>query len=178
MIQDKTQDEQILQYERYLTNHDTLTGLYNKYYFFDRAQNYLQKNNSGEYLLVSIKLANHGFLTEVFGKYMIDNFIIKLSKEISSKFESKSVYGRIREDNFAILIQKEKFDIVFLDPPYAEVFLENSLKMITEIDILQSGGIIVTERPLGKELSFDCPGYTRSKDYKYSKTILTIYRKD
>ena len=73
---------------------------------------------------------------------------------------------------------KESFDIIFLDPPYAEVFLENSLKMITEIDILQSGGIIVAERPLGKELSFDCPGYTRCKDYKYSKTILTIYRKD
>ena len=73
---------------------------------------------------------------------------------------------------------KESFDIIFLDPPYAEDFLENSLKMITEIDILQSGGIIVAERPLGKELSFDCPGYTRSKDYKYSKTILTIYRKD
>ena len=73
---------------------------------------------------------------------------------------------------------KEKFDIIFLDPPYAEVFLENSLKMITEIDILQSGGIIITERPVGKELLFDFPGFTRSKDYKYSKTILTIYRKD
>ena len=73
---------------------------------------------------------------------------------------------------------KEKFDIIFLDPPYAEVFLENSLKMITEIDILQSGGIIITERPVGKELLFDFPGFTRSKDYKYSKTILTIFRKD
>ena len=73
---------------------------------------------------------------------------------------------------------KETFDIIFLDPPYAEVFLENALKMITEIDILQSGGIIVTERPLGKELPFEFPGYSRSKDYKYSKTILTIYRKD
>ena len=61
---------------------------------------------------------------------------------------------------------KEKFDIIFLDPPYAEVFLENSLKMITEIDILQSGGIIITERPVGKELLFDFPGITRSKDYK------------
>lgn len=73
---------------------------------------------------------------------------------------------------------KETFDIIFLDPPYAEVFLENSLKMITEIDILQSGGIIVAERPLGKDLPWDFAGYTRSKDYKYSKTILTIYRKD
>ena len=73
---------------------------------------------------------------------------------------------------------KEKFDVIFLDPPYAEVFLENSLKMITEIDILQSNGIIVTERPLGKELLFEIDGFLRSKDYKYGKTIVTIYRKE
>ena len=73
---------------------------------------------------------------------------------------------------------KETFDIIFLDPPYAEVFLENSLKMITEIDILQTGGIIVSERPLGKELLCELPGYSRSRDYKYGKTLLTIYRKE
>ena len=72
---------------------------------------------------------------------------------------------------------REKFDIILLDPPYAEVFLETALKRITEIDILQSDGIIVTERPLGKELPWDFEGYTRSKDYKYGKTLLTIYRK-
>ena len=73
---------------------------------------------------------------------------------------------------------RENFDIILLDPPYAEVFLENALKCITEIDILQSGGIIIAERPLGKELPFEYEGYTRSKDYKYGKTLLTIYRKD
>ena len=73
---------------------------------------------------------------------------------------------------------REKFGIIFLDPPYAEVFLENALKCITEIDILQSGGIIVTERPLGKDLPYVFEGFTRSKDYKYGKTLLTIYRKD
>ncbi len=73
---------------------------------------------------------------------------------------------------------KEHFDIIFLDPPYAEVFLENALNRITEIDILQSGGIIVTERPLGKDLPWEMAGYSRSKDYKYGKVLLTIYRKD
>ena len=73
---------------------------------------------------------------------------------------------------------REKFDIILLDPPYAEVFLENALKTIVEIDILQSGGIIVCERPLEKELSWSFPGYSRSKDYKYGKTLLTLYRKD
>ena len=73
---------------------------------------------------------------------------------------------------------REQFDIVVLDPPYAEVFLENALKCITEIDILQTGGIIVTERPLEKELPYEFDGFTRSKDYKYGKTLLTLYRKD
>lgn len=73
---------------------------------------------------------------------------------------------------------KEQFDIVILDPPYAEVFLENALNCIAEIDILQTDGIIVTERPLGKELPFELEGFTRSKDYKYGKTLLTLYRKD
>ena len=72
---------------------------------------------------------------------------------------------------------REKFNIILLDPPYAEVFLENALKRITEIDILQSNGIIVTERPLGKELPWEFDGYVRSKDYKYGKTLITIYRK-
>ena len=88
-------------------------------------------------------------------------------------------YGKvIRSDYMAYLRNcKEKFDIILLDPPYAEVFLENSLKMITEIDILQTGGIIVAERPLGKELPWDFPGFSRSRDYKYGKTLITIYKK-
>ena len=73
---------------------------------------------------------------------------------------------------------RQKFGIIFLDPPYSEEFLENSLNFITEIDILQSGGIIVTERPLGKALSREYPGYSRSKDYKYGKVVLTIFRKE
>ena len=72
---------------------------------------------------------------------------------------------------------REQYDIIFLDPPYAEVFLENALKKIGEIDILRSGGIIVAERPLGKELPWELEGFTRSKDYKYGKVLLTIYRK-
>ena len=84
----------------------------------------------------------------------------------------------VRSDYLAYLDRcKEKFKIIFLDPPYAEVFLETALKRITEIDILQSGGIIIAERPLGKELPWEFDGYSRSRDYKYGNTLLTIYRK-
>lgn len=102
----------------------------------------------------------------------------KLIKE-NLKRTKLEAYGRvIRSDYMSYLKScKDKFDIILLDPPYAEVYLENSLKMITEIDILQSGGIIVTERPLGKDLPWEFPGFERSRDYKYGKTLITIYRK-
>lgn len=84
----------------------------------------------------------------------------------------------VRSDYLVYLNRcRDVFDVIFLDPPYAEEFLENALNRITEIDILRSGGIIVTERPLGKALPWEIAGYTRSRDYKYGKTLLTIYRK-
>ena len=102
----------------------------------------------------------------------------KLIREnlIKTRFENKSAIIQKDYKSFLSACQ-EKFDIIFLDPPYAEEFLENSIKIITEIDILQSNGIIVTERPLEKEFSLEIPGYVRSKDYKYGKTILALYRK-
>ena len=72
---------------------------------------------------------------------------------------------------------REKFDIILLDPPYAEIFLENALNCIAEIDILRDNGIIVTERPVEKALEVRMPGFTRSRDYKYGKTLITLYRR-
>lgn len=103
----------------------------------------------------------------------------KLIRENLRRTKLEAQASVVRADYLDYLHRsKEKFDIIFLDPPYAEVFLENSIKCITEIDILQSGGIIVCERPLGKELPWEYPGFTRSKDYKYGKTLITLYRKD
>ena len=94
-----------------------------------------------------------------------------------AKLESQ---GKVVRSDYADYLKRcrEKFGIIFLDPPYAEVFLENSLKIIEEIDILESGGIIIAERPLGKDLLCDLAGFSRSRDYKYGNTLLTVYRKD
>ena len=103
----------------------------------------------------------------------------KLIRENLKRTKLENDAKVIRSDYLEYLRRcHETFDVIFLDPPYAEVFLENSLNCITEIDILQTNGIIVTERPLEKELSWDIPGYTRSKDYKYGKTLITLYRKN
>ena len=102
----------------------------------------------------------------------------RLIKENLKKTKLEGQGRVIRSDYLEFLSRcRESFDIILLDPPYAEVFLENALKKITEIDILAENGIIVTERPLGKELPWEFASFDRSKDYKYGNTLVTIYRK-
>ena len=71
---------------------------------------------------------------------------------------------------------KKRFDLVFLDPPYREKFLENALKRISEIDILKSGAIIICERPAEKALPDAFATFGRVRDYRYGRTGITVYR--
>ena len=100
-------------------------------------------------------------------------------KLIKENLKRTKLEGTVIRSDFMDYLNrcKEQFTIIFLDPPYAEEYLEKAIKRIAEIDILQTDGIIVAERPVGKELTRDFDGYQRSKDYKYGKTLLTIYRK-
>ena len=125
---------------------------------------------------LGIEALSRGAVSAVFVDAREDS--CKLIRENLKRTKLEKDAKVIRSDYLDYLIRcREQYNIIFLDPPYAEVFLENSIKKITEIDILQSDGIIVAERPLGKELPWEFEGYTRSKDYKYGKVLLTIYRK-
>ena len=70
------------------------------------------------------------------------------------------------------------FDLIFLDPPYAEVFLENALNRISEIDILSHRGIIICERPIEKQLPDRFGALALTKTYRYGKTAVSLYRKE
>ena len=72
---------------------------------------------------------------------------------------------------------REKFDLVFLDPPYEGELLAQALNLITLIDIVSEHGIIICEiSSEGKRPKLAEP-YAIVKEYKYGKTtILRIER--
>lgn len=69
-----------------------------------------------------------------------------------------------------------KYDLIFLDPPYASGNLERALERIAVIDIVAGNGIIVCETPADHALP-DLPGFEKSRDYKYGKIKLTLFRR-
>lgn len=60
---------------------------------------------------------------------------------------------RISSVNFLQFLKsaagKEKFDLIFLDPPYATDYIAQSLSLIAEGDLLRAGGRIVCESDNG-----------------------------
>lgn len=71
----------------------------------------------------------------------------------------------------------EKFDVILLDPPYGENFLENAMKIISEIDILSDSGIIMCEKTADKTLEEKFGALVCNKEYRYGNTSLALYRK-
>ena len=55
-------------------------------------------------------------------------------------------------DSMAYLKSGEKFDIIFLDPPYGSKLLGEALEQITKFDICREHGIIVAESAVETEL--------------------------
>lgn len=73
---------------------------------------------------------------------------------------------------------REKFGLVFLDPPYESGLLEKTLETIAAIDIMAGNGIIVCESAAERELpALDAP-YEKGRDYRYGKIKITLYRRN
>lgn len=72
---------------------------------------------------------------------------------------------------------REKFDLIFLDPPYRTDMLENAMQTIAAIDILSEHGIMICESPLDKELPDLAAPYEKGKEYRYGKIKVTLYRR-
>lgn len=73
--------------------------------------------------------------------------------------------------------QKKKFDLVIADPPYGypESRVESILKNIVELEILNSGGIIVMEHSR-KDAIPDVEGLTVFKEKFYGKSTVSYLR--
>lgn len=71
----------------------------------------------------------------------------------------------------------ERYHLIFLDPPYDANLLNSTLKRLVGIDILAKNGIIVCESRANQALPELPIPYQKSKDYRYGKIKVTLYRK-
>ena len=69
----------------------------------------------------------------------------------------------------------EKFGLIFIDPPYAANLWENTIKAISQFDILSNHGIIVCESPADQDMPPVAPPYFLRRTYRYGRVKITTY---
>lgn len=73
-------------------------------------------------------------------------------------------------------LTKDKFDIVFLDPPYASSLVVDSMKLLS--DVVAAGGCAICETPVDSELPESFGELKFHRSYRYGKIKITVYRKE
>ena len=98
-----------------------------------------------------------------------------VSKNVeSARVKDKAALHRTEAAEFVSKAGRERYDVIFLDPPYGGVILENALKQIETFDILSVNGIIICESAVEDRFSH---GFAVVRERRYGATMITILQR-
>ena len=108
MIQDRTEEEESLNLERYRNAHDELTGLYNKEHFFQKVEERLRQNSSRTHYMIVSDVKNFKLINDVFGNKQGDAILCQIADTLREMVTSEEmIYGRLGNDRFGLLVPKD-----------------------------------------------------------------------
>ena len=84
----------------------------------------------------------------------------------------------LQTDALSYLARGEKFDVIFIDPPYDGGLYQAVLERINAVDNLTEGGIIVCEALAGTELTELSSPYRKLRERRYGNVKICIYSKN
>jgi len=83
---------------------------------------------------------------------------------------SATVYAR---DALRFLENEDKFDLIFIDPPYEAHLAGNAVMKIIEFDKLNTNGIIICETKANGAQPYVLPPFFVQKEYRYGSVKIT-----
>lgn len=102
-----------------------------------------------------------------------------MKESVSSLKISNNQYEIIENDSYQTLetfkVSQQKFDLIFIDPPYQEGKYIDVINFINDNDLLNINGALVVE--INKPLDFSYLESFSNKEYKYGEIFVYILRK-
>ena len=88
------------------------------------------------------------------------------------KFQDKSKVVNGSAVSF-LKINKEKFDIAFLDPPYRQGLLEEVLPLVFEN--IKETGVVLCEHPVDEKIIEKYSNFSLDREYRYGKIKVSSF---
>lgn len=102
---------------------------------------------------------------------LVENITVLGFKDNATAFH-KDAYEFIKSSGS----KEEKFDIIFVDPPYLNNMVEESIRLIEQYDLLSQNGVIVSKYDKDEPIYKPEGKYELIDERKYGKTILGFYQ--
>lgn len=108
-VRDTTEEQNELRREMHKSTHDDLTDFYTKEYLYEHIEKRLKNDNKTDYMIGYLEIANYKLIKDIFGSSFCDLTVKAIADFIQEGTNPKSIYGRLSDDSFGILIDKEDF---------------------------------------------------------------------
>ncbi len=105
-ITDRIRNEQKFMY---LSEHDSLTGLYNRRYFKEKLEQ-LDNESNLPLSIIMVDINGLKLVNEIFGYQAGDNLLVKVAKVLKEKCRNKGIICRVGGDEFAVILPDTKED--------------------------------------------------------------------
>ncbi|WP_432204863.1 16S rRNA (guanine(966)-N(2))-methyltransferase RsmD [Cetobacterium somerae] len=69
----------------------------------------------------------------------------------------------------------EKFDIIFMDPPYKDEVCERVMRAISKANLLAENGLIICEHHMYEDMKEEVGEFRKTDERKYGKKVVTFY---
>ena len=107
--------------------------------------------------------------------YTIFSYLKKNIENLGFRDNAFAIKGEF-DQNLRRFHRKDKFDLIFVDPPYNTDYVEKSITLIDELEILKSNGIIVTKISSSENKFIESQNIVLYDYRKYGNTIVCFYR--
>lgn len=121
-LQDKTKETLESRRKNYIATHDLLTGLFNRSGFFKKMQEALYQNTFKNPILICTNIKDFKLINTIYSEQVGDS-VLQNQTEVMKRLpgHKKSIIGRIADDKFAILMEKQDFDKDIFEEVFNEV---------------------------------------------------------
>ena len=123
-VRDITEDQREIKREMHRSTHDSLTDFYTKEYLYEQITQRLNSDKETDYMIGYLEISNFKVINDVFGREFGELTIRKTAELIIEGVSEKCLYGRLSDDSFGILIDKEDY----MKKPVEEVFQTFTVK--------------------------------------------------
>jgi len=107
MVADVSEHHAVMQNLRFMAEHDSLTGLFNRKYFLDeldRTVAQAQRSRNYDYACLYIDLDNFKYINDTLGHLAGDKLLIEIAGIFTQRIRKSDLLARLGGDEFAILL--------------------------------------------------------------------------